>query len=336
MIRNWINIIREGFKLQFYVNRLLIFILFLSSYFALGNKESEKLTQQAMMLIRQNQFKVAIQILNAAIKADKEDVQAWYLCGVCYYMSGKNQEAIENYNQALLLSPNNSNILINRSATYGKLRKYNLAIKDYNLVITANPKSHVAYLNRGLLYQKQHKLDLAIKDYSEAIKLSPFYAKALLYRGYLYYRKGEYLKARKDLKISTTLQMRDYPQLYLFLARAYTDNKKAAQIKLNQYLKLRKLPEDDWFRVLAEYFNDKQSKVSVLSLAKKQSPQKRYLMEAYYFLGAKEYYKGNNRLAKKYLKKCLSYKIEEAVETDCALDQLKMIEEVEKKNKSTP
>ena len=48
-----------------------------------------------------------------------------------------------------------------------------LAIENYDQAITLNPDDALAYYNRGLAYHKIDKYDLAIQDFDEIIRIDP-------------------------------------------------------------------------------------------------------------------------------------------------------------------
>jgi tetratricopeptide (TPR) repeat protein len=69
------------------------------------------------------------------------------------------------------------------------------AISDYNEALLLNPKDAMAYLQRGLAYIMKMDLDKAIDNFSESIHLNPKGATAYFERGSLYDTKGEYCVA---------------------------------------------------------------------------------------------------------------------------------------------
>ncbi len=66
----------------------------------------------------------------------------------------------------------------------------NEAIADFNAALVLDPKSASGLNNRGLAFRKKGELDRAIADYSAAITLNPLYALAFNNRGYAYEAKG--------------------------------------------------------------------------------------------------------------------------------------------------
>ena len=60
----------------------------------------------------------------------------------------------------------------NRGASYRNLNQYNRAIEDYDQAIKIKPEDADAYVNRGISYAAMNQHDLAIEDYDLAIKIN--------------------------------------------------------------------------------------------------------------------------------------------------------------------
>jgi S1-C subfamily serine protease/Flp pilus assembly protein TadD len=102
-----------------------------------------------------------------------------------------HQGALADYNQALILSPNDVNIYTNRGILkHIKLNDPQGALADYNRVIFLKPDLANAYQNRGLLkYAKLNDPQGALADYNQALILKPDDASVYINRGILKYEK---------------------------------------------------------------------------------------------------------------------------------------------------
>ncbi len=78
--------------------------------------------------------------------------------------------------------------------------RYDEAIEEYNKAIEMAPEDADAYNNRGFAYVQKGELDQAIADFDKAIELDPELAEAYNNRGYAYYLKGEVAKAVSDFE----------------------------------------------------------------------------------------------------------------------------------------
>ena len=59
-------------------------------------------------------------------------------------------EAIKDYNKAIELVPNDSEVYLNRGASKGYLKEYESSINDFNKAIELNPNANDVYFNLGL------------------------------------------------------------------------------------------------------------------------------------------------------------------------------------------
>ena len=73
--------------------------------------------------------------------------------------------------------------------------RWNEALNAYDKAIEINPNDATAYNNRGLVYDNLDKNDMAIADYKKAIELNPEYGDAFNNLGKTYGRHGDYLRA---------------------------------------------------------------------------------------------------------------------------------------------
>ena len=103
---------------------------------------------------------------------------------------GQKQRAIDDYNEAISLKPNDAVSYYNRGLAYGSLGQYQRAIEDYNEFIRLKPNDAVSYYNRGTTYANLGQQQRAIDDYNEAIRLEPDFADAYNKRGNIYSIQG--------------------------------------------------------------------------------------------------------------------------------------------------
>ena len=117
---------------------------------------------------------------------------------------GLLQEAINDFDKAVNLDPENPIIYSNRGLVQRKQENYTEAIDDYSLELkystnrNKDPKNIVnhsnikALNNRAYCYAKIGQFDSAIDDYSYVIEIDSKNIHALHNRGISYERIGEY------------------------------------------------------------------------------------------------------------------------------------------------
>lgn len=88
--------------------------------------------------------------------------------GLKEYDSGNYTEAIQNFDQAIALSPNNVKAYIPRGIANGALGDYTSAIEDFDKAIELDPVNDVAYQGRGFANIKLNKTNEWCSDLYKA------------------------------------------------------------------------------------------------------------------------------------------------------------------------
>jgi tetratricopeptide (TPR) repeat protein len=111
----------------------------------------------------------------------------WNNKGVALKNLGKYDEAIEAFDRAIRLDPNDAPTWSYKGNAFNSQGKYDEAIKAYDEAIRLDPNYTDAWYNKGSALGRQGKYDEAIKCLDEAIRLDPNRASA-------WYNKGTALK----------------------------------------------------------------------------------------------------------------------------------------------
>jgi tetratricopeptide (TPR) repeat protein len=103
----------------------------------------------------------------------------------------------------------------NRGFAYKLKGDYDRALQDYDQAIRLNPNNANAYNNRGMIYKIRGEYDRAIEEYSQAIWLSNNdYPAAFFNRAKSYFAKGQYDRALADFDIVLRFNPRNPNGLY--------------------------------------------------------------------------------------------------------------------------
>ena len=141
--------------------------------------------------------------------------------GYAYYVTGKFDQAIQDFDQAMRLNPSFAPVFSLRgNAFYGKAA-YDRAILDFDEAIRLDPSVANDFNNRGNAYYSKATYDRAIQDYDEAIRLNPSFADAFKNRGNAYYAKGNYDRAIQDYDEAIRLKP-GVAEIFSYRGRAYT------------------------------------------------------------------------------------------------------------------
>src|SRR3972149_3776900 len=171
-------------------------------------------------------------------------INEWVEKGNQYSLKKEYDNAIENYNKAIVLNPDDAYIYTRRGIAYYDKGQYDKAIEDFSKAIALNPNDDSAYSYRGMAYHKQGQYtkesedykranaliessgfsfyDRDIEKYSQVITLNPKDAKAYTKRGNAYLIKRQYDRAIEDLNKAITLDP-NYDRAYYIRGRSYND-----------------------------------------------------------------------------------------------------------------
>lgn len=147
----------------------------------------------------------AINEYTEAIRLDPDYIPAYNNRGNLYRSLKEHKKAFEDYNKALELNPQYAYAYNGRGLLYWDLKEWGNALENYNKAIELNPTYALAYRNRGLLYVELGELDNAVEDYTQAIQLDPKYKRAYLSRANAYDALGQKALAEADRKTAAEL-----------------------------------------------------------------------------------------------------------------------------------
>lgn len=82
-------------------------------------------------------------------------------------------KALENYNKAIELKPDNVEYRVNRGATYAKLGDGQRALQNLNEAEQIDPSFANIYLNRSVIYNQNGQQKLALSDIDKYLALKP-------------------------------------------------------------------------------------------------------------------------------------------------------------------
>ena len=124
------------------------------------------------------QLDTAIEAYNKAVAIKPNNAEAYYNIGNVFKSQGKLEEAIEAYNKAVGIKPDDAEAYLNMGVALREQGKLEKAIEAYNKVLALKPDYADAYYNMGNALEEQGKLEEAIEAYNKALTLKPDYTEA--------------------------------------------------------------------------------------------------------------------------------------------------------------
>ncbi len=141
-----------------------------------------------------------------AIDVNQEYFDAYLQLGLLY-SAKKNKLAVDYFNNALNIEPENTEVNYFLALFYQENAQYDRAIQIYNRMLDKDPKFYYALYNIGyinLVYLKDFQV--AIDYFSKAIDINPTYTDAYYNRGFAYELQKDAVNARKDYKKALELK----------------------------------------------------------------------------------------------------------------------------------
>jgi tetratricopeptide (TPR) repeat protein len=140
-------------------------------------KEANKIAREGAEAAKNQEWDKAIELLRKASGLDKkyaDELAAVYQQRAYAAASQQSfQDAINDYSEALKLSPQDPRIYEQRAAVEMKIQDYDKALADYSEVIKLKP-SEVRYLNyRAYIYEVKGDVKSSMADTEKALKIDP-------------------------------------------------------------------------------------------------------------------------------------------------------------------
>lgn len=120
--------------------------------------------------------------------------------GKVFYVKGRYEEAITEFNKALAIDPDNFVAHLDLGTTLMKMKMPIEAEKHLKEAIKLRPDHSLAYMNLGNLYLRYKKHGFSMEYHLKAVELDPENAIARFNLAYDYYETGQYDLARQELQ----------------------------------------------------------------------------------------------------------------------------------------
>jgi len=150
----------------------------------------------------QGDYSGAIEKYQEAVKIKPDDYQALHNWGVALANLGDYPGAIEKYEEALKIKPDFCEALINWGVALADLGDYSGAIEKYEEVLKIKPDDYQALVNWGNALRKLGDYSGAIEKYQEAWKIKPDDYQALNNWGFALCQTGQHISAIEKIRES--------------------------------------------------------------------------------------------------------------------------------------
>jgi Flp pilus assembly protein TadD len=183
----------------------------------------------------------APEVVNARLAAVPKEALKHFEAGVKLAQSDKNEEAIQEYRQAIALYPSFNIALSYMGKAYLKLGRLEDAGNAFQEALKIDAKDFESKLGWGIVLLNNRSLEEAQKELLEAKELNSAAAAPRYYLGLLYLQIRKREEAKSELEQTEKLKNeRDYPLTHYYLGGLYIAEKqyKLAVEELEKYLLL--------------------------------------------------------------------------------------------------
>jgi predicted O-linked N-acetylglucosamine transferase (SPINDLY family) len=160
-----------------------------------------------------NRFTEALSIFCCLQPYKMSDARIPYNSGLIYSLQSKHQLALESYDLALKIQPNDVETLINKSSTCNDIKNYVLALESLEYAIQIRADIPEAWSNKGIALNNLNLYQESIAAYNEALKLNPNYHEAWSNKSVPLSKLKRFLEASKACDKALSLKP-DYAEAY--------------------------------------------------------------------------------------------------------------------------
>ena len=182
----------------------------------------------ALAFKKAEMFDEAIVGFKRMIEMDRKDTKSFLHLGDIFHKKGLLEEAKNYLKSGIAIDPESPWFHNNLGAIYLKMNMFSEAGQEIQKALSIERSVPLinAHFNLALLHEARGERDKAILEYEKEKEISPFNCMPDFNLGLLYTKSKEMDKAIKEFE-SCIEKNEEYPDAYVFLAKAYMDTGKA-------------------------------------------------------------------------------------------------------------
>ncbi len=153
---------------------------------------------RGLYFMDENRLEDALRDFNQAVLLNSRFFEAFNNRASLYMKRNQDALAIQDLKTVIYINPQYSKAYNNRGYLLYKQKNYEESLKDYSKSIAIDANAYETYFNRALVYTALNRVDDAINDFSFCIQNNPGFAQAYLKRSLLYFKIRSFKKALND------------------------------------------------------------------------------------------------------------------------------------------
>ena len=123
----------------------------------------------------------ALSAARALVRSHPTDPDARYVLGLCYDLNGRYEDAVQEYEKVLEVSPGHAAASFRLGYIHALRGDPEWARQHYEAIAYGTPEYVNALINLGVLYEDQREFEKAIECYRRVLRLEPNNQRARLY-----------------------------------------------------------------------------------------------------------------------------------------------------------
>lgn len=135
-------------------------------------------------------YNVAIECFEKAIAIDPNDSRSHLKMGIVYSKKGKKKEAISYFKKTIAINPELAKAHYHLGVIYAEEGKLKGAISELRKVVAINPDDREAHQKLGVAYDKKGMFNEAISEYKKTLSMNSNMPIINYNLGVVYYKKG--------------------------------------------------------------------------------------------------------------------------------------------------
>ncbi len=179
----------------------------------------------SIVALRHGKFELAKPLLDRAMKLDSNSIYVLYALAIYYASKGELNVTVEYLKKALVVDPDNIELLADMGAAYNMMQRYSDAESIYLKGIKIDSTLGVNWTGLGTCYNMTKRFDEAIVALNKAVVLDPKFAKSWTLLGYAYLNKLAFIEAEVALNKAILLDP-STPNQFKHLGMVYFKTKR--------------------------------------------------------------------------------------------------------------
>lgn len=151
----------------------------------------------------------AIEWFEKALQIDPENIDALKNMGLSLMEKGKYEEAIEFFDAVLDREDSDVEAWKNKGICLDEIERYDEAIRCYDMALSIDSEKIEIWNNKGVCFDRKGKYKEALKCFNKALEINNGVAELWNNKGIIFYRMGKYKEAidcfNRGLKIDDSI-----------------------------------------------------------------------------------------------------------------------------------